>query len=672
MFNKCTLKNVLTAIAVMASVNAFAADDVKLANGNVVSWADVVSALNNAEDLTTLNQAITDAQNKANNVEPKTETVVDPDIQDQIDKATTFLTNYTAYKNGDDNATGSLWVSKITNREQETALTLSFTEQSGMEKMTLAEFYTAYTAKVPTYKEVVDLYLYLNAENKAYQVATYEYTAANQRNLINTAISFLSNTIPTLKSFQITKETEKYGKALQDVTDAQNALKAAQENQTNYQTITLTANVASTEAIKNYAGTIIGGGYAINAPATGAVFTKFTGSINNAAINGELADIPTGATLNSVAILNSNNAGKYYNATGVATEYGTLGELAFAVRNSFGVENGKLAKVATDNKVYSVTVYSSAVNNFDAYVTYANSIYTDVDNNSTVEVGANVFVKSATNDLNMLANNVIYNGKSNKVVITDRANFYCPEAITATSVTYDRVFKAGANSVCLPFTIKASSIAGAKFATYDSADETKFMFKYQSSDVAANTPILLIAENEGALAELSYVTIEATPSTQIVAGVADDKGNASHGLLKNADLTEINGALGADKVWGLGTDGKFNWMGATSKDLPAFRMVISTQEVGTLGAAREIAIIGEEEGDDIISSVGTVDNDGASIEVVGGNGELTITSTANYGNVVVYNVEGKVVANANVVEGTTTVNLPMGVYIVMGKKVVVK
>ncbi|MDE7407926.1 MAG: hypothetical protein K2M76_05845, partial [Muribaculaceae bacterium] len=70
--------------------------------------------------------------------------------------------------------------------------------------------------------------------------------------------------------------------------------------------------------------------------------------------------------------------------------------------------------------------------------------------------------------------------------------------------------------------------------------------------------------------------------------------------------------------------------------------------------------------------IDNVELEGAMLDVVGAQGEIIITTEADYGKVEIYTVNGSVATVANVMAGTTTVNVPSGIYIVMGKKVMVK
>ena len=97
-------------------------------------------------------------------------------------------------------------------------------------------------------------------------------------------------------------------------------------------------------------------------------------------------------------------------------------------------------------------------------------------------------------------------------------------------------------------------------------------------------------------------------------------------------------------------------------------------EAAAQAAPRGIGIV-DEKGVEItgdLSGIGSVNADASSLTIAGGQGEIIITSDADYGKVEIYAVDGKLAAVANVIVGTTTVDVQKGLYIVMGKKVLVK
>ncbi len=678
MFTNKTLKLVLPAAMLFASATAFAQGTITNAKGETKTWAEFAAALSGAGDITTLTQQLTTAQQDASLVDPKFETGPKGWLKEQRTAANAFLAAYTGYavKNDDSYADqGVIYYDAPKDRDGETVLTVSFIPATGLQKTNAKGFYDNVMKKgVATVTTVfVDLgSANYNVNDGLYQVTSYD--VAQQKNIVTLVANVFNTILPADKLCQDNDSTEAYAKAMKEVYSLKEQLKTAQAAQTDYTTITLKGNITAETTIANYSGTIIGGGYVINAPEDAAVFTTFGGSLSKAAVNGEFAGSNKGASFDNVALYN-DELGTFYNANGVATENLSLGELGYAARNSFGVEAGKgLAKLDKSNKVYSITIYTSATTTSPYYVTAATkNNYIDADNGNPVTVEDNQFIKSATSDL--AGTNVFYNGKAKEVVITDREYFYCPEDILAETVTYERKFEEGYNALCLPFGISDTNVNGT-LAVYEKEDETenKFWFTLTKDKIDPYTPILMVAKADCQLSGLSNVNISKTPAMIV------DGQNGSYGILKNTGIQEIRGASKATSVLGLTTNnGEVKFMyGGDKAEFPAFRMVITTDKPTPSSAAAAPRVIGfrDEMGNEIdlnqggTSSIDDVDTD-ADFNVVGGVGEITVNSSAN-GNVVVYTMDGRVAANTKVAAGANKVNVAAGLYVVNGKKVVVK
>lgn len=492
---------------------------------------------------------------------------------------------------------------------------------------------------------------------------------------LQTALNTANETVATTKAAFI-DEANKYDAAVE---------KAAADALQNYQEVSLNANVDANTAItaSDYKGTIDGNSNVINV-ASGNLFKKFTGQLSNAAVNGTFAGSYAGATFDNVAV-NAADGFRYYDGHGsqYATAINSLGQLGFVARASFGVDfaNSKLAAKSETTTVYDITVYGASTT--QNYVTKNGTTLTG-KGGATVTIPDNVFAKSATSDLTGI-NNVYYaDGSVNvcdNVLIKDGVNFYCPEDITATALTYERSFSEGMNTVCLPFTLSHGENISA-ICTYDRETTEKFWFTYVAGDIEANTPALLFADAAFENIKLAGVKVAKTDN-QVVGPAGNDQANSrSFGTLKKVNAGEFSGEFDSNKVYGLHGD-KFQLAG-TSASFNPFRMVISSLNApanALPNAPRRIAIA-DENGVDItdliigedyeVNGVEDIVSDAPEFGISGGQGEIVITSDVDYGKVVVYTVDGKAVAAANVVAGTTAVNVEKGLYIVMGKKVMVK
>lgn len=460
----------------------------------------------------------------------------------------------------------------------------------------------------------------------------------------------------------------------------------------NYQTITLTGDVTATTVIaKNFSGTIKGGKYVINNGITGntPIFDEFSGTLTNAGINGAFAEVRSGRFQN-VAVVNGT-ALRLYDESGAMTTPANLGVLGYNAREFCGVDftTKKLADLSDATIVHNIDVYNPAEptvapNNY--YATQNGSKFTTY-NNASLTLGKNVFAV-AKNTLSTAIANVIYpdaddNMVCDNVVIEDKVAFYNPIDFKAKSLTYNREFKEGNNTVCLPFPLKKSLNENIEaVSTYDTEEvDSKgvptFWFTVKmSGEIEANTPVLLTAKTAFTLSLTDVeLAVSDTPSDQRVM-VADTKtGGASFGTFKLIGRDEVLGAANAEKVYGL-SGSKFQPASSTAS-FPAFRMVVCSATKATSASAPRRIGFRDEMGKEINIGGGTtaiedINADATEFSVKGGVGELTITAEADYGKVEIYSLDGRVAAVANVAAGTTSVSLQHGLYIVMGKKVVVK
>lgn len=497
-----------------------------------------------------------------------------------------------------------------------------------------------------------------------------------------------------------------YAKVEKATTDLESARKVAQtaanqQARENYNSITLTADIDATEAIgTDYAGDIYADGHVINISDGIKLFNKFSGVVDEAAINGTLANtILSQAHFSDVAVW-TGSEGRFYDGDGAKTNFNSIGALGFVARTKFGVDfaTNQLVTLDQTTKVYSVTVTNPATPTATAKPYYATNDGTKLitTGGEAVTVPVNAFIKSETTDLTGI-NNVYANQKnsegedywvSEKVVITDKNAFYCPVQIDAKEVEYTRTIKEGYNVACLPFELSVEDCSDLSYVcTYQKEDQSTFWFTAVNK-AEANKPLLLVG-NEGA-AELTINLnkaqniIEATPNTnQIIEGGADGEKTKSYGLFRTTLASEIRGGSETAKVYGLNNNGKFQAAmsdpNGTDVKFSPFRMVIWSAlnlSPEQANAPRRIGIL-DENGKEIniggiVTGIDEVESSAAALDIRGGHGEIIITSETELGQVEVYALDGRLAAIANVDEGTTSVNVANGLYIVMGKKVIVK
>lgn len=577
---------------------------------------------------------------------------------------------------------------------------------------TVADWKTIYDAKIKT---VTDAQEEVEKRQAALETAEAAVTAANatfttEKGKAQDALDSANTTFTTEegKAQEALKAAEEaLGAAKSDATTAQEnaqtaydrALRNAQAEVDrlallNYQEVHLTADVVANTAItKTYSGTIWGNNHVITLDGPTYIFSqRFNGELVNAAVNGAFASSTSGATFENVAYWPGGNAvGKYYNTDGTPTEYKTIDKLGYAVRGTFGVNfaGNKLAFLADDTKVYYVTVNNSTESNVPKYVTINEGAFVTTGG-VDVTIPVNHFAFCADEDIagkNAPAN--VYYGTAgnytcdNATVIADKVGnevpeFYAPVNMNVKSVTITRSFKKGYNSVCLPFEFSKSDADGiSALCTYDSETSEKFFFQIQEDAIPANTPFLMITNKEVKVTEpIKDVTIKATPAKMYVSFEGLTPDDLSFGTFNKLNATNfLDGAQGSYKIYGLNGD-KFQAAG-TNATFSAFRMAIRSELVASQQEAdqapRRIALL-DSRGIEIGSGLEGIEGveSGSSLDIATGVGEIIFTSEADYGKVEVYSIDGRVVAVADVMAGTSSVNVAKGVYIVMGKKVMVK
>lgn len=473
-----------------------------------------------------------------------------------------------------------------------------------------------------------------------------------------------------------------------DVTTTKAALDAAQATVSDaLSNVTLTQDIKATTTITAaYSGSINAGNHILTAPANGSLFTRFNGDLSNAAVNGAFATNFSGAHFANVASWN-NGAGAYYDEQNTRTAYTDIAEFGYAIRKNYGVDfdGSSIVEKTNNNVVYKLTV-TDVNSNLVKYVQYNNGF---VIPGSTYTLPANTFAQSATTDIDVHEIANVYYGTNNdcaSVVITDGQDFFCPVDVNAASITYTREFKKGMNSVCLPFAVDTNDFTSGVTAlsTYDRDADDKFWFNSVAGEVKANTPMLVICGENGGELNMTKTggVVKKTDASQIAKGATASNGSTSYGTFKRVTADEFEGAFTSTSIWGL-KGGAFHPAkvdGSDAATFPAFRMVIKSGTPATQAAPRYVGIV-DEFGVDITEELLGSDNNVAAIDgveageamsIVGGFGVITFTSAEDYGYVNVYSLDGKVAAAAEVVAGTTTVNVTKGLYIVEGQKVLVK
>lgn len=253
----------------------------------------------------------------------------------------------------------------------------------------------------------------------------------------------------------------------------------------------------------------------------------------------------------------------------------------------------------------------------------------DMRTAATKDVDINQFFKNPNTlvyaDKAYVHNNIIVNGNAESVVLTDDYAFSCLEAFTATTVSLKRTVQGGINSFVLPFWVNANDLKSESLATYSSADNNEVVFT-KVTEVGANTPFITVGYNKGKGEEnkltwsnKGFVATTTTEFTEAFKGVYAPQ--SAEGLFGITDKGELQkGAAGT-----------------TIKPFHAFYQAAEGQT-----APAKISFEGEATG---------INN-------------VAATTVANGA---VYDLSGRRVA-----EKLAGASLVKGIYVVNGKKVVVK
>lgn len=311
--------------------------------------------------------------------------------------------------------------------------------------------------------------------------------------------------------------------------------------------------------------------------------------------------------------------------------------------------NGKLFSNLTDEdkkgkvKLTGAWMKGSCMNVDDNWKTinyndyeYFNSLMTDgltsvdIREAQASDVDANMLIKVNPNAL-LYANeaydhnNVVANGTAKNVELTDANAFNCPEDFTAEKVSLTRTVREGINSFVLPFFVTAGDLDAQNLATFTSATESDVTFT-KVNEVDPNVPFITV-DFQGAEGNKEFTffgnkkDFKATPASfeKAFKGVyAPQNAEGMYGINKNGELQK----------------------GSESAKIKSFHAFYQAAEGQT--APAKISFEGEATG---INSVAA-------------------TTVANGA---VYDLSGRRVA-----EKLAGASLVKGIYVVNGKKVVVK
>lgn len=258
----------------------------------------------------------------------------------------------------------------------------------------------------------------------------------------------------------------------------------------------------------------------------------------------------------------------------------------------------------------------------------------DVDADMLIKVNPNalLYANEAYDHVNVVAKQNFTNANNEEVTdllyaakgleLTDANAFSCPEAFTAANVKLTRAVREGINSFVLPFYAGADELGADALATFKEADASKVSFT-KANHADANVPFITVnaAENNVFTFNNNQKYVEATPTSF-------DKA-----------FKGVYAPQSAEGLYGINADGKLQ-KGGTDAKIKSFHAFYQAAEGQT--APAKISFEGEATG---------INN-------------VAATTVANGA---VYDLSGRRVA-----EKLAGASLVKGIYVVNGKKVVVK
>lgn len=239
----------------------------------------------------------------------------------------------------------------------------------------------------------------------------------------------------------------------------------------------------------------------------------------------------------------------------------------------------------------------------------------------------NTIVYANANDTYKDHANVVIAGKAASVTLNDAYAFNIPSGFDATTVTLTRKLQGGINSFVLPFWVNAEDLKSTSLATYSSENsESSENVVFDKKDaVDANVPFITVgySKAEGAGEELTW----------------SNKGFVATPTEFTAPFKGVYAPQSAEGLYGINANGDLQ-IGGTDAKIKAFHAYYEL--AAGQAAPAKISFEGEATG---INSV----------------------AAATVANGAVYDLSGRRVA-----EKLAGASLVKGIYVVNGKKVVVK
>ncbi len=509
------------------------------------------------------------------------------------------------------------------------------------------------------FKNLISAVLKLQGDelNKSAQTVT---TTTSVENPVYTA---LQNDLNEAKSVQ---------------TSADEALTAAKK----YKKIVIVGSFETSAYVENFGGTISGNGYTITEQNGNALIGELTGSVDKLCVkNAKIANENNGSYIKCAVI--SGGITGYIENTGVS--YSSLPELAAAMPDAFGVDmtnvNATLLPVSQNYKVYKVSYW--ALTSKDVQQTK----YLNVRNGGLVgttkpTLSSNEFlvIESANTNSAITEKNVIEKGSEgyicNDCYITDAKEFYAPVTFVASNLTYTRSFSTDVwSSLVLPFSLNTTVLNNKgvsrvnEFGSFEGGNVTFIA----ASEIEAYKPYIIKTTTSGAIfSNISNVRVTKSGSTNLTKLGSNGYFYGNLGSRRTVPTLSNNGMY---RVYGFNKNNQMA-RGSETAYFDAFRcyLIAKESEFTSSSANSKVRVqfldkYGDVVEDEAATAIDAVTS--SNMSVVGGNSEIIVNSDKEQ-SVSVYTTGGKLLKVADIAEGETVISVNPGMYIVNGKKVIVK
>ena len=473
--------------------------------------------------------------------------------------------------------------------------------------------------------------------------------------------------------------TELYNQAVEAVSEA----KANLDNANKYKKIIITSAISTDAYIEDFAGDLIGNGYTVSVSnANSALIGTSAGTVSGLCVSGaKIATTNNGTYSNCVAVYNGITG--FVGNSG--TTYTSLAKLASVMSGTFGLDmtntNSLLVPVTQNNKVYEVSYYALSSKNTKQ------TKYLNVRNGSLVgttkpTLAANEFliIESENTNTDITEQNVIELASAgyvcNNCYLTDALEFYSPVKFVAAKLNYTRTFSADVwSSLVLPFDANATvlnKIGVSRVNEFGSFDNGNVTF-VAASEIKAYQPYIIKTVSSGAVfANIENAVFEKSPSTDL-----HNLGSNGYfyGNLSTRQTVPVLSNNGVYRVYGFNSKNQMA-RGSETAYFSTFRcyLLAKESEFTSSSANSKVRVQFLDKYGDVIDSDATTDIDivkSNNISVVGGNNEIIVNSD-KVQSVSVYTTNGKLVQVADIAEGENVISVNPGMYIVNGKKVIVK